>query len=272
MQQLIRTGRMVELDDHTLWRLMKRLAKAMTKFEPHEPPPKSAVQLYDMIAEVCGCQDPFEQAKKQGTMQALELYDELKKDIQQAADPLERAIKYSACGNVIDLGVASNYDLIAELETILSKPFAIWDLKLFKKKLDKSDWLLYLGDNAGESVFDRLLIETLPVPVTFVVRDGPIINDVTLDDALAAGLDKVASIVSSGCRAPGTILEWCSRDFLKLFNNAPIIISKGQGNYETLVEQTRPIFYLLKAKCNVVSRHLNCKTGDMIFASASRFN
>lgn len=248
------------------------MAQAITKFDPQDPPPKSAVQLYDMIAEECGCSDPFEQAKKQSTRQALELYNELKKDIQQAPDPLERAIRYSACGNVIDFGVASSYDLMAELKAILNKPFAIWDFKHFKRELQKSDWLLYLGDNAGESVFDRLLIETLPLPVTFVVRGGPIINDVTMDDAIEAGLDKVASLISSGCRAPGIILEWCSRDFIKLFNSAPLIISKGQGNYETLTEQNRPIFYLLKAKCNVVSRHLNCKTGDMIFAAASRIN
>ncbi len=272
MNQLIRTGKMVELDDTALWQLMKRLARAMESFDPHDPPPKSAVQLYDLIANECGCRDPFEEIKKRSTRQALGLYEKLKRDIEQAPDPLEKAIRFSACGNVIDFGVASEYDLEAELESISDRPFAIWHMDHFRENLKRSDWVLYLGDNAGESVFDRLLIEILDIPVTFVVRDGPIINDVTEEDAEAAGIGKTASITSSGCRAPGTILEWCSSDFLEMFNTAPLIISKGQGNYETLAEQRRPIYFILKAKCNVVSRHLKCNIGDMIFAAANRIH
>ncbi|MCK4426337.1 MAG: DUF89 family protein, partial [Deltaproteobacteria bacterium] len=103
--------------------------------------------------------------------------------------------------------------------------------------------------------------------VTYVVREKPIINDATREDALEAGLDKTATIISSGCAAPGTVLDQCTPEFRELFRKAPVIISKGQGNYETLSESDAPIFFFLKAKCDVVARHLGVKKGDLVLAS-----
>ncbi len=271
LHQLIRTSRIVKLPNDTIWKILKETTELMRSFDHVNPPPKFAVHMYDLVVRECKCKDPFKETKKQSTEQVLKLYDKLKEDIEKSEDPLTTAIKYSACGNVIDFGVSSTYDLMTELQSVLTKPFAMFHIDHFKQTLKNSDWILYLADNAGESVFDRLLIEKLPVPVVYAVRGGPIINDVTMEDAIEAGIDKVASVTTSGCRAPGTVLEWCSKDFLKLFNSAPLIISKGQGNYETLSEEkNRPIYFVLKAKCDVVSRSLNCKTGDMIFAASSQ--
>jgi hypothetical protein len=90
-----------------------------------------------------------------------------------------------------------------------------------------------------------------------------------MEDALEAGLDKIATIISSGCATPGTVLSQCSPEFLELFKKAPVIISKGQGNYETLSGSGVPVFFFLKAKCDVVARHLGVKKGDLVLAYSS---
>jgi hypothetical protein len=104
-------------------------------------------------------------------------------------------------------------------------------------------------------------------PVTYAVRERPIINDATKDDALASGLDEVAEIITSGCDAPGTLLDRCSQPFLDYFQTADVIISKGQGNYETLSNEKRFIVFLLKAKCPVIAKDLGVKTGDIVVKS-----
>ena len=124
---------------------------------------------------------------------------------------------------------------------------------------------MYIADNAGEIVFDRVLIEQFKNKKSiFAVRSGPIINDALVEDAIACGIYKCARIISSGCDAPGTILRFCNKKFLKIYRDADLIISKGQGNFEALADEKRPIFFLFRAKCPVVAKHLNCKLGDVI--------
>jgi hypothetical protein len=155
-----------------------------------------------------------------------------------------------------------------DLLTILDQPMAICHLDSFVSTLSSAKSILYLGDNAGESVFDKILIEAMQKPVTYVVREHPVINDVTMEDALASGIQEVASIISSGSDAPGILLNDCSDEFRHAFENADMIISKGQGNYETLSETTRPVFFLLKAKCHVIAHHLGVNENDIVLKDA----
>ncbi|MBW1764492.1 MAG: DUF89 family protein, partial [Deltaproteobacteria bacterium] len=144
------------------------------------------------------------------------------------------------------------------------KDFAVCDYNRFRKGLDKASEILYIGDNAGECVFDRVLIEEVQKPVIYVVRDVPIINDATYEDAVQAGLDKVADILSSGTDGPGTILKRCSSEFKSIYKKSKFIISKGQGNYEALSNERRPIFFLLKTKCHVIADDLGINKGDIV--------
>ncbi len=269
MSQALRTGRLVGLSDKKILDLLAELGKGIEGISLDNPPPKTAVMVYDLIARYVGIADPFKRVKQEATEKALALYPRLKRNILDSKRPLGQAIRIATLGNVIDFGVSSSYDLDTEIHEMLGQSFGRWDEETFTEAVDRADWILYLGDNAGETVFDRLLIETLARPTTYVVREAPIINDATREDALRAGLEGVADIISSGCSAPGTVMDQCSPEFLDLFKKAPVIISKGQGNYETLSDIDAPIFFLLKAKCDVVARHLGVKRGDLVLAARS---
>ncbi len=269
MSQALRTGRLVGLSDGKIRDLLIELGKKIEDISLDDPPPKTAVMVYDLIANYTGKMDPFKEVKREATEKALALYPHLKRDILESKKPLGRAIRIATLGNVIDFGVSSSYDLEAEIQEMLGQSFGRWDEEAFIEAVTMADWILYLGDNAGETVLDRLLIETLACPTSYVVREAPIINDATREDALAAGLEEVADIISSGCSAPGTVMDQCTPEFLDLFRKAPVIISKGQGNYETLSDVDAPIFFLLKAKCDVVAGHLGVKKGDLVLAARS---
>jgi hypothetical protein len=174
------------------------------------------------------------------------------------------AIRIAIAGNIIDFGANWNFDLANETYKVLEMNFAVCDYNEFKNKLDNAPKILYIGDNAGECVFDRILIEEIKRPVTYVVRGVPIINDATHEDAVQAGIDGVSTILSSGTDAPGTILETCSPEFNEVYKNSEFIISKGQGNYEALSKEKRPIFFLLKTKCHVVADDIGVSNGDIV--------
>jgi len=225
--------------------------------------------VYKAIYNVSGIPDPFREIKKTYTARLLSLYPDLKKKIVSSDDPLYTALKFAAFGNAIDLGADPDFDLEKELADLYTKDFDLCEYEAFKNALNNADKILYIADNAGETVFDRLLIEQLKKPVQYAVRSRPIINDATIEDADDAGIGEVAEIVSSGCDAPGTILKLCSEKFKKIFTETDMIISKGQGNYETLSNQNRPIFFLLKVKCPVIARHINIRAESIILISSS---
>ncbi len=267
LRQAIRTGRLLGCPDECLWEIVRGCGGVLAGVNEGFCPPQNAVALYDMIGEKTGREDPFSEIKRQSTRQVLALYPELKKRIKAEADPIEAAIRFSACGNVIDYGVSAEFDLLKEVDAALRSPFSKWDYPLFLKRLENSEWILFIGDNCGEAVFDRLLIERLGKPVKFAVRGGPIINDVTMQDAVESGLDKVSEIVSTGCRAPGVVINECSSRFRELFYTAPLVISKGQGNFETLNNEDREIFFIFKIKCEVVAGFLGSALNSMFFGT-----
>jgi len=138
-------------------------------------------------------------------------------------------------------------------------------MEAFQAAVNSAKKILYLGDNTGEIVFDRLLIEQLsPDRVTYVVRGAPVINDATMIDAENTGMTKMVRVIENGTDAPGTILSICSDNFLEYFNSTDLIISKGQGNYETLSEEDKNIFFLFKAKCRIAARDAGCELGDIV--------
>ncbi len=227
-------------------------------------PPESGRLIYSKIKQITGNLDPYKEIKNNCTQEGLSLYPFLKSCVKESKDRLLTAIRIAISGNVIDFGVNRNFNIKDETERVLIKDFAVCDYDRFKKSLGIAQKVLYIGDNAGECVFDKILIEEIGKPVTYVVRDIPIINDATYEDAVQAGIDEVATIISSGTDAPGTILKTCSREFKKIYHRAEFIISKGQGNYEALSGERHPIFFLLMAKCKVIADDIGVHEGDII--------
>lgn len=269
--QAAKTARALDLSSRITWRIIKQVSLHLSQASHDVCPPELGRDVYRIISDIAKVKDPYRIIKKKCTRQALSLYGELKQLVRTAEDPLKTAVKTAIAGNVIDFGTAGDFDLKKDVEDVLTQEIALNAYQAFKKRLDRASQILYIADNAGETVFDRILIEELGKPVIYVVRESPIINDATREDAEDAGLDEVASIISSGSSVPGLDLKTCRPAFLNLYRSADMIISKGQGNYECLSEENRPIFFLLKVKCAVVARDLGVEEGCIVLLEAPNY-
>lgn len=247
--------------------VLRKMASRLSEVDMAKPPPLLGREVHRTVREVTGVRDPFAKEKARTMETALDMLGDLRRRVDQSSDPFDTALRLTLAGNVIDFGASSDVsgdDMLRAVEDALGAPIDCAGIEKLKAETNSAESILYIGDNAGEIVFDRLLVEKLPPgTVTFAVRGGPIINDALLTDAEAAGLPEVCRVISSGCDAPGIILEECSDEFKEVFK-ADVIIAKGQGNFETLNEQPRSIFFLLKAKCPVVARELDCVLGDYV--------
>lgn len=257
LRQALSAARHAGASEDQQHRILLDTMDKLRALRPDSTPPQLAYRIHQRVQELTNNTDPYREAKDQATQQALVLYAELKKKVSASADPLEMAVRIAIAGNIIDLGVAESYDLDATLKRVLTQPLAINDIVSFRNTLARSNSVLFLADNAGETVFDRILIEILETPVTYVVKAGPIINDATREDAIAAGID-------NGSNAPGTLLDQCAKTFRNRFAQADLIIAKGQANYESLSNSSAPVFFLLQAKCNVIARDLNVAVGGVV--------
>jgi uncharacterized protein with ATP-grasp and redox domains len=238
-----------------------------------QPPAMMAQTIHRRIREVTGNVDPYVEQKRRLNDVALELFPVFSRRIENAANPLELAVRLAIAGNIMDLAVKTNLgedEVLASFDDCLAAPLDC-HIDEFAKAVDEANDILYLADNAGEIVFDRLLVEQLPRrKVTVAVRGKPVINDATMADAEYVGLPKIAKIIDNGSDAPGTIVSDCSDAFRRHFEQADMIISKGQGNYETLADCPRPIWFLLRVKCPIIARDLQCPVGATILRRSLR--
>ncbi len=228
-------------------------------------------ELHKILRSYTHNPDPFKVEKKENNDQAMNLLHEYEKLIKQSDDPFGTSLRIAIAGNIIDFAANDNFNILMTIERALSSEFAIDHSKQLKQELNKAKSVLYIGDNAGEIVFDRLFIETIKHPnLTFAVRGGPIINDATMEDARYVGMKEIANVISSGYDAPSTIPEKSSREFQKLFQKADLIISKGQGNMEGLIPlKDDRIFFLLLVKCNVIAEFLKVRKENLVIYSSS---
>jgi uncharacterized protein with ATP-grasp and redox domains len=252
--------------------IVRRVAEELEGFDRARTPPEMGAMLCRVLRDVLGVADPFLEHKRRTNRLALELLPELRSAIERSADPFAAAVRMAIAGNVIDFGAPGGVTdgLKGEIQGAVEQPLAGEGeavLERLRRAVDSAVRILYLADNAGEIGVDRLLVEQLPShAVTVVVRSGPALNDALLEDAVAVGLDEVAELMESGAAIPGTVLGECSARFVERFFAADVVISKGQGNLETLSAERGPIWYLLRAKCAVVARQLGCDAGDFVVA------
>ncbi len=238
-----------------------------------KPGPLIGKKAYQLISEVLGEVDPFKTLKKQYNLIALEYYEKAKEFIEKAKDPLFEAIAVAAIGNTIDFGTHHDIDLEKDLNDFKPDNFKINDIHEFKRSLEKFNQILILLDNSGEIIFDKLLVITLQklypdLEIICSVRAGPIINDATIEDAKFVGLTDIVKVIEAPA-TPGIEFSLASEEFKEYFySKEGIILSKGQGNFESIYGLEIPnkdVYYLLKAKCSLMERIFNVKIGDLIF-------
>ncbi len=264
-RQALEASRMATDDEREQKRILDGLARKLPDMALDSPPPYTGRLIHKIVREVTHCADPYGKVKGEYNREALALYPELKSIVNRAEDALLQAIRIAIAGNAIDFRIASSFNIEKELRTVLSEDFALLDYERFREALSETDKILYLADNSAETVFDRVLIEQLDGhKVTYAVKEGPVIDDATMEDAEFSGIGEVAEIISTGCDAPGTILELCSLQFRRAYRSSRLIISKGQGNYEALCAEQKPIFFLLKAKCSILARDLGVQVGGIV--------
>jgi len=235
--------------------------------------PLFARELHSLLRAYTGVIDPYKQEKKLYNDIALGLQPDMKRLLSRSRDPFNTALRLSIAGNIIDFAVNDTFNLHATIDRVLKSRFAIDHSVLLKKALDSARSVLYLGDNAGEIVFDKLFIETIGHPgLVYAVRGAPVINDATLEDAEYVGMSETARVVSNGFDAPSTVVSESSLEFRKLFNEADLIISKGQGNLEGLMDlNDKRIFFLLMVKCNVMAEFIKVEKDSFVVFNPAGF-
>ena len=271
LSQVLRVLAIQNVDSSEALRLTRESCHFLAEINFGRTPPEISADLYKWLAAQTGTDDPYFETKRQDIRRALALYSRLKNKVLEAPDRLRKALLFSLAGNIIDFGAGEVGEWPAEEDFLETEELAIDHYELFSSDLKKATRIVFLGDNAGETVFDRLFIEQIGCQVIYAVREGPIINDATIEEARLSGLEEVARVVSTGCQAPGAVLDQCSPEFIAILNQADLIISKGQGNYECLEQLTGPFYFLLKAKCEVIARHLNVKQGSLVLARSKNF-
>lgn len=251
--------------------LLRRLLRDIAEGDWSGTPPAMAQRLQRSIREALNDEDPYRAIKDRMNEMALSLLPAMRARIAAHPDPREAAVRVAIGGNLLDVGAKTQIaaeDLPAHLETIWTQPLR-GDLEGLFREADRAHSILYLADNAGEVVFDKLLIEQLPAEkITLFVRGRPVLNDATAVDAETAGLPELVPVLGNGSNAPGTILEDCSEEFCGWFDRADLVIAKGQGNYETLSEVDKNIYFLFTVKCPLVAARVSEPVGSLVVKPA----
>ena len=267
IRQALDAARMATGDQAIHERVLREALRMAATLDPQATPPAMGQRLHRLIRELTGNDDPYAQVKQRFNALALRAYPRLRRLVEEADDPFATAARLAIAGNVIDSAIHNELDHAGVEEAVrhaLSAPLT-GDPAAFQEAVASSRDILYLTDNAGEIVFDRLLIERMPLEkVTVAVRGRPVLNDATVEDAEVAGLTALVEVIDNGSDAPGTILDDCNALFREHFDRADLVIAKGQGNFETLSDVGRGVFFVLKAKCPVIARDLGCEVGSLV--------
>lgn len=274
-RQALEGSRIVRATPKQQKQIIDEFTRKITKISLEATPPEIARIGYKLLKIVSFNGDPYYAVKQKSNRCALRLLGRLREKVSRSKDRLLAAVELAIAGNIMDFGVKNNLNIKEELRNILAEgnksihKQSIFHYAEFRQALKEARNILYLADNAGEVVFDRVLIEEIKKKysdknIYYAVKKKPVINDALFEDAKVCGIDKTAMIISNGTDAPGTILALCSKEFKEIYKSADIIISKGQGNFESLSTAKRPIFFLFVVKCQVVAKEIGFNMGNIV--------
>jgi damage-control phosphatase, subfamily I len=267
MKQAYNTASRATKDPELLKRILVRAAAYLETLDFDQSPADASNRVYEITREVTGVADPFAAEKRKYNEVCASMLPRLRTIIEGSDDPYRAAARAAILGNLIDLGIGLEFDLERDMRNIFDVPFGVDDTAELQKMTSAGGLkILYLGDNAGEIVFDKLFVEKI-MPrnaVTFSVKRGPIINDATREDAEFTGLTDLVEVIDTGSDGIGVKWGAASEEFLRHYRAADIIISKGQGNFETMNDRPGKKFFLLRAKCDSVARELGVSFGEIV--------
>jgi damage-control phosphatase, subfamily I len=273
VRQALEAARFMSDDPSLHEQILRQVMRSLADIDFSQAPPVMAQVFYRRLGEIARVDDLYRPAKERFNRLAMDLLPELRTRVRESADPLAAAVRLAIAGNVIDFGInggIAEQEVYEAVKRAFSEPLA-GEIEEFREAIGRAEKILYLTDNAGEIVFDRLLIEQLPVERVVVgVRGRPVINDATIADARAVGLDEIVSVIDNGADVPGTALAVCSAEFLEVFSRSDLVIAKGQGNFETLNDNPGPVFFLFKVKCPVVASHVGLPLGSHVLTRSRR--
>ncbi len=268
--QALKVSKELDLNETTTKKVLDESAKMIPSFSLSSTPPQNATPMYEMISDLLGKKDLYKEAKMASIQKATTLVPKCREILDKSDNKFLTATKIAVVGNVIDLASEVMFDLDEEVDKVIDNRFVIDDSSALHYELINAKKVVYLADNAGENVFDRLYIEYLKsefkdIEFFYFVRGNPIINDITIDDLEGDDIHEMATVIDSGVPTPGIVIDLMNDKAKELFKSADLIISKGMGNFECLSDESAyPIFFLLKIKCNVVATALNEKIGGII--------
>jgi len=247
-------------------KILCRMLNVFAAFDYNQSPPVLGCKMHALIRESINDPDSYHRIKEKYNQMMMDLYPEFERLVKGSEDPFDMAMRLSIAGNVIDFGSQHQLDIMETINLVMDAKLAIDNSPQLRAALDQADSLLYIGDNCGEIVLDKLFLSLLDVPLKyFAVRESPIINDVTFEDAIVTGMDKVAKVITTGDNSPGAVWESTSEQFQTIFRNADVIISKGQGNLEGLLDVAHEsIYFLLVTKCDLIAKRVGAKKEEFI--------
>lgn len=257
VSHIVHVAKMVTMDDDLRREIIKKTLAEVVDADFSITPPEQARLFHKIIRKVTGVDDPYREVKDCSTKFAIELLPFFRDVIAAKSDRFDAIVRLVIGGNIIDYGADKDFQLDSAKQKILDvfdMPLDIDAVRQLEHAMNSARTILYIADNCGEAVFDRLLIEPYREKIILGVRGGPILNDITMREVAESGLEGLpVRIVDTGDMTPGVSINHSSREFMDEMFNADLVVAKGQGNFETLSDYGRPIFFLLRSKCKVIS-------------------
>jgi damage-control phosphatase, subfamily I len=277
MRQALAAARLVSGDEDFHHECMVETARLLAVAQRDMTPPEGGEEFYRMIRERSGNPDPFREQKRKQNEVVEALLPWLRETVSSAEDPLLMAVRLAIAGNAVDPGAQESFDLEKSVMEAVEGEAGLEAFPALAERLESAGTVLVIADNCGEVVFDRVLIETMreraaragrDLEVILAVRAEPIINDVTMVEADELGMCEICTVISSGSGMPGTVLGRTTTEFREAFDRADLVISKGQGNWETLEDCDREVFFLFQAKCPAVAAINHCREGQPLLLNS----
>lgn len=258
---------------------MKKVMAILSGSEEQDCSPSLSVEIQKLYSEFWNCpMEDFTEIKKEFNQLMLNMEASIEDKIRKADDPLEKALLYARIGNYIDFAAISNVDqstVITLLDEKSSEALDEEEYKNFIHDLSSARKLVYLTDNCGEIVLDKLAVQILKeqypdLDITVIVRGYPVVNDATMEDAEEIGLTDLVKVIGNGSNIGGTWIPGINSESRELLYQADVILAKGQGNFETLNDCGLNVYYLFLCKCDLFQRRFHAENLQGMFLNERR--